>query len=29
MAQIGSYTNYVVLPVRPSVTSLGFVGANL
>jgi lysophospholipase L1-like esterase len=29
MAQIGSYTNYVILPIRPSVTSLGFVGANL
>jgi hypothetical protein len=29
MAQIGSYTNYVVLPIRPRVASLGFVGANL
>jgi lysophospholipase L1-like esterase len=29
MAQIGSYTNYVVLPIRPRVTSLGFVGADL
>jgi len=29
MSQIGSYTNYVVLPIRPRVTSLGFVGGNL
>jgi lysophospholipase L1-like esterase len=29
MAQIGSYSNYVVLPIRPRVTSLGFVGGNL
>ncbi|HVM60436.1 MAG TPA: SGNH/GDSL hydrolase family protein [Verrucomicrobiae bacterium] len=29
MAQIGSYTNYVILPIRPRVTSIGFVGANL
>jgi len=29
MNQIGSYTNYVVLPIRPHVTSLGFGGGNL
>src|ERR1039457_2742281 len=29
MAQIGSYTNYIVLPIRPQVTALGFVGGNL
>ena len=29
MAQIGSYTNYIVLPIRPQIASLGFVGGNL
>ncbi len=29
MAQIGSYTNYIVLPIRPQVTTLGFVGGTL
>jgi hypothetical protein len=29
MAQIGSYTNYVVLPIRPQIATLGFVGGNL
>ena len=29
IAQIGSYSNYVVLPIRPRVTSLGFVGGNM
>ena len=29
MAQIGSYTNYVVLPVRPRVVSLGSSGNNV
>jgi lysophospholipase L1-like esterase len=29
MAQIGSYTNYIVLPIRPKVATLGFVGGNL
>ena len=27
--QIGPYTKYVFLPIRPRVTSLGFVGGNL
>jgi len=29
MSQIGSYSNYVILPIHPQVTSLGFTGANL
>ena len=29
MAQIGSYTNYIVLPIRPQVATLGFAGGNL
>src|ERR1017187_4599121 len=29
MAQIGSYTNYIVLPIRPQAATLGFVGGNL
>lgn len=29
MAQIGSYSGYVILPIRPRVASLGFVGDDL
>jgi lysophospholipase L1-like esterase len=29
MVQIGSYTNYIILPIRPKVTALGFIGGNL
>jgi hypothetical protein len=28
-AQIGAYSNYIVLPVRPQTASLGFSGSNL
>jgi hypothetical protein len=29
MAKIGSYSSYVILPIRPRVTSLGLVGGDL